>query len=109
MEVRALEVGHDLKMLLPYEVLLVPNREKHDRQYCSSGEVILTQGGECDVRHQLNAGVGLVADDRPQPRLCGVKGYHHADLALAHVMGHGQLATLDRSVPIVAKMDECVV
>jgi hypothetical protein len=31
MEVRALEVGHSLKTLLPYEILLIPNWEKHDR------------------------------------------------------------------------------
>jgi hypothetical protein len=31
-EVRALEVRHGLKVLLPYEVLLIPNREKHHRQ-----------------------------------------------------------------------------
>jgi hypothetical protein len=31
-EVRALEVRHGLKALLPYGVLLIPNREKHDMQ-----------------------------------------------------------------------------
>jgi hypothetical protein len=30
-EVRALEVGHSLKTLLPYEILLILNWEKHDR------------------------------------------------------------------------------
>jgi hypothetical protein len=40
-EVRALEVGHSLKTLLPYGVLLIPNREKRDRQCCSSGEAVL--------------------------------------------------------------------
>jgi hypothetical protein len=30
-EVRALEVGHGLKMLLPYGVLLILNRKKRDR------------------------------------------------------------------------------
>jgi hypothetical protein len=72
MEVRALEVGHGLKMLLPYEVLLIPNWEKRDRQCCSIGEVVLAQGGESDVRHQLNAGVGLTADDGSRPQLRGV-------------------------------------
>jgi hypothetical protein len=51
MEVRALEVGHGLKTLLPHEVLPIQNQEKRDRQCCSSGEVVLTQGGESDVRH----------------------------------------------------------
>jgi hypothetical protein len=62
-EVRALEVGHGLKTLLSYGVLLIPNREKHDRQCSNSGEVVLAQGGESDVRHQLNGGVGLTADN----------------------------------------------
>jgi hypothetical protein len=108
-EVRALEVGHDLKMLLPYGVLLILNQEKCDRQCCSSGEAVLAQGGESHVRHQLNAGVGLTINDGPESWLRGVKGYCHADLALVHAMGRGQLATVDRSVPAVAKMNECVV
>jgi hypothetical protein len=94
-EVRALEVEHSLKMLLPYGVLLILNQEKRDRQCCSSGEAVLTQGGESDVRQKLNAGVRFTADDGPRPRLCGVEGYRHADLALAHAMDHGQSATVD--------------
>jgi hypothetical protein len=88
-EVRALEVGHNLKTLLPYRVLLIPNWEKHDRQCCSSGEAVLAQGGESNVRHQLNAGVELTADDEPRPQLCGVEGYRPADLALVHAVGRG--------------------
>jgi hypothetical protein len=107
--VRALEVGHGLKTLLPYGVLLISNQEKRDRQCCSSGKAVLAQGGESDVRHQLNAGVGPAADDGPQPRLCGVKGYHHADLALVHVVGRGRSATVDRGIPFIAKTDECVI
>jgi hypothetical protein len=64
-EVRALEVGHDIKTLLPYGVLLILNREMCVRQCCSRGEAVLAQGGERHVRHQLNAGVGLTADDGP--------------------------------------------
>jgi hypothetical protein len=64
-KLRAPEVGYNLKMLLPYGVLLILNREKRDRQCCSSGEAVPAQGGESDVRHQLNAGVGLTADDGP--------------------------------------------
>jgi hypothetical protein len=109
MEVRALEVGHGLKTLLPYGVLLILNRKKRDRQCCSSGEVVLAQGGESDVRHQLNAGVRLAADDGPRPRLRGVEGYRHTDLALVHVVGRGPSATVDRSVPVVAKTEECIV
>jgi hypothetical protein len=65
-EVRALEVRHGLEALLPSRVVLLLNREKRDRQYYSSGEVVLVQGGESDVRHHLNAGVGLAADDGPR-------------------------------------------
>jgi hypothetical protein len=109
MEVRAHEVVHGLKTLLPYGVLLIPNQENHDRQCCSSGEAVLAQGCESHVHHQLNAGVGLAADNGPRLRLHGVEGYCHADLALVHAMGRGQSTTVDRSVPVVAKTDECVV
>jgi hypothetical protein len=109
MEVKVLEVGHGLKTLLSYGVLPIPNWEKRDKQCCGSGEAVLAQGGESHVRHQLNAGVGLTTDDGPQPRLHGVKGYHHADIALVCAMGCGQSATVDRSVPMVTKTDECVV
>jgi hypothetical protein len=71
--------------------------------------VVLTQGGESHVRHKLNAGVGLTADDGPRPRLHGVEGYRHADLTLVHAMGRAQSATVDRSIPVVAKTDECVI
>jgi hypothetical protein len=107
MEVRTLEVGHGLKTLLPYGVLLILNQEKRDRQCCSSGEVVLAQGGESDVRHQLNTGVGLAADNGPQPWLRGVKGYCHTGLTLIHAVCRGQLATVDWSVPVVAKTNEC--
>jgi hypothetical protein len=63
--VRALEVGHGLKALLPYGVLLIPNQEKRDRQCRCSCEAVLAQGGEGDVCHHLNAGVGLTNDDGP--------------------------------------------
>jgi hypothetical protein len=96
-EVRALEVEHSLKTLLPYGVHLILNQKKRDRQCCSSGEVVLAQGGESDMRHKLNVSVGLAADDGPRPQLHGVGGYHYADLTLVHVVGR------------VPKMDECVV
>jgi hypothetical protein len=108
-EVRALEVRHGLKTLLPYGVLQIPNREKRDRQCYSSGEAVLAEGGESHALHQLDADVGLAADDGPRPWLHGVEGYRHADLALVHAMGHGQSVTVDWSVPVVAKTDECVI
>jgi hypothetical protein len=89
-EVRALDVGHGLKTLLPYGVLLILNWENSDRQCYSSSEAAVGQGGESHVRHQVNAGVGLPADEGLRPRLHGVKGYRHTDLTLVHAMGCGQ-------------------
>jgi hypothetical protein len=61
------------------------------------------------VCHHLNAGVGLAIDDGPRPRLCGVRGYHHANLGPLRAVGHGQSATVDWSILIVAKTDECII
>jgi hypothetical protein len=108
-EVRALEVRHSHKALLPYGVLLIPNREKRARQCSSSGEAVLAQRGESDVRHHLHVDVGLAADDRPRPWLRRVKGYRHANLAPVQVMDPGRSAMVDRSVPVVAQTDECIV
>jgi hypothetical protein len=64
-EVRALEVGHGRKTLLPYGVLLILDWEKGDRSCGSSGEAVLAHRGESDVRYHLNASVGLTDDDGP--------------------------------------------
>jgi hypothetical protein len=40
--VRALEVRHDLKALLPQGIFLIPNREKPDRHRGGSSEATLT-------------------------------------------------------------------
>jgi hypothetical protein len=104
-EVRALDIGHSVKALLPHEVLLIPNQEKRDWECCSSDEAVLAQGGESDVHHHLNAGVGLAANDGPHPCLRGFEGYRHANLTLVHAVGHGQSATVDRSIPVVGKME----
>jgi hypothetical protein len=106
-EVRALEVRHGRKTLLSYRILLILDWEKCDRKCGGSGEAVLTQRGESDVRHHLNAGVELAADDRPRPQLHRVEGYCHTDLALVHAMGRQQSATVDRSIPVVAKTNEC--
>jgi hypothetical protein len=108
-EVRALEVRHGLKMLLPYGVLLIPNQKKRDRQCCSSGEAVLAHRGVSDVCHHLNTGVRLSADDGPRPWLRRVEGYHHTNLAHVQVVDPGQSATVDGSVPVVALTDECIV
>jgi hypothetical protein len=62
-EVRTLEVGHGLMALLLFGVLLILKWEMRDRQCCCSSEAVLAQGGQGDVCHHLNAGVGLTADD----------------------------------------------
>jgi hypothetical protein len=90
-------------------VLLIPNQEKRDRQCYCNDEVALGQGGEGDVRHPLNAGVGLTIYDGPQPRLRGVERYHYTDLKPVPAVSHGQSTMVDRSIPVVAKRDECVV
>jgi hypothetical protein len=64
-EVRDLEVGHDLMALLAYNILLIPDQEKHDRQRCCSYKVVLTQGGEGDGCHHLNTSVRLATNDGP--------------------------------------------
>jgi hypothetical protein len=64
-EVRALEVRHGRKMLLPYGILLILDREKRNRQCNGSGETVLTWRGESDVHHHLNAGARLATDDGP--------------------------------------------
>jgi uncharacterized protein YjlB len=42
MEVRALEVGHGLKVLLPYGIPLMMNQEEHDWHLRGSGKAGLT-------------------------------------------------------------------
>jgi hypothetical protein len=96
-------------MLLPNGVLLIPDQKERDRQCSGSGEVVLTQRGEGDVRHHLNAGVGLAVDDGPRLWPHGVEGYRHTNLAHVQVVDPGQSAAIDWSVPVVVKTDECVV
>jgi hypothetical protein len=107
-EVRALEVRQDLKVLLPYGVLLIMNWEKCDRQCCYSGEAVLTQGGEGDVRHHLDAGVGHAADDGPRPRLHAVKGII---MLTSQCPSHGPWTVDNGSLvhPVIAEMQECIV
>jgi hypothetical protein len=64
------------------------------------GEAVLAQGGEGDVRRHLDAGVGLVADDEPQPRLREVKWYHHANLTPVQAMDLRESTAVDRCVPV---------
>jgi hypothetical protein len=67
------------------------------------------QGGESDMSHHLNGGVGLGANDGTWQRLHGVEGYHHAHLTHIQAMGHGPTTTENRCIPVVAETEECVV
>jgi hypothetical protein len=102
-EVGPLGVVHGLKVLLPHRILLVADRKEHDWHRGSVGEVGLTQGGECDLCRMLDP------DDSCHPWLHWVEGYHHVDLALVLAMGHKHAAAVDRSVPSVAELAECII
>jgi hypothetical protein len=109
-EVRALGVGHGLiKTLLPHRILLVMDRKERDWHHGGVGEATLTQGGECDLCRLLHGLIQLDPDDSCHPRLHWVEGYHHVDLTLVLAMGHRHATTVDRSIPIVAELTECVV
>jgi hypothetical protein len=63
MEVRALGVGHGLKMLLPHRILLFTKWKERDWHRGGVGEVALTQGGECDLCRLLDRLIQLDPDD----------------------------------------------
>jgi hypothetical protein len=108
-EVGPLRVGHGLKALLPHRILLVTDRKERDWHRGDVGEAGLTQGGECDLCRLLDGLIQLDPDDSCHPRLRRVEGYHHVDLALVLAMGHRHAAAVDRSVPVVAELAECVI
>jgi hypothetical protein len=108
-EVGPLRVGHGLKALLPHMILLVMDRKERDWHRDGVGETGLTQGGECDLCRLLNGLIQLDPDDSCHPRLRRVEGYHHVELALVLAMDHRHAAVVDRSVPVVAELAECVV
>jgi hypothetical protein len=108
-EVGPLGVGHGLKALLPHMILLVTDQKERDWHRGSVSEAALTQGGECDLCRLLDGLIQLNPDDSCHPRLRWVEGYPHVDLALVLAMGHRHATTVDRSVPIVAELAECVV
>jgi hypothetical protein len=109
LEERPLRVGHGLKALLPHRILLVTDWKERDWHRGGVGEAGLTQGGECDLCRLLNGLIQLDPDDSCHRQLRQVEGYHHVNLALVLAMGHRHVATVDRSVPIVAELAECVV
>jgi hypothetical protein len=108
-EVGPLRVGHGLKALLPHRILLVADRKERDWHRGGVGEAGLTQGGECDLCCLLDGLIQLDPDDSCHPWLHWVEGYHHVDLTLVLAMGHRHAAAVDRSVPVIAELAECVV
>jgi hypothetical protein len=108
-EVRALGVGHGLKTLLSYRILLVMDRKERDWHRGGVGEAAHTQGGECDLCHLLDGLIQLDPDDGSHPWLHWVEGYHHINLALVLTMGHRHATVVDRSIPVVAELAECVI
>jgi hypothetical protein len=109
MEVTPLGVGHGLKALLPHRILLVTDWKERDWHRGGVGEASLTQVGECDLCRLLDGLIQLDADDGCHKRLHRVERYHHVDLTLVLAMGHGHVTAVDRSIPIVVELAECVV
>jgi hypothetical protein len=87
----------------------VTNREERDWYHGGVGVAALTQGGECNLCRLLNGLIQLDPDDGCHPRLRRVEGYRHADLAHILAMGHRHPTAVDKNIPIVAKLEECVV
>jgi hypothetical protein len=108
-EVRALRVGHGLKTLLPRGILLVRNREERDWHHGGVGEAALTHEGECDLCCLLDDLIQLDADDVCHPQLRRVEGYHHGDLKPILTVDYRHATTVDRNIPVVAELEECVV
>jgi hypothetical protein len=109
MKVGPLGVGHGLKALLPHRIHLVADRKERDWHRSGVSEAGLTQGDECDLCCLLDDLIQLDPDDSCHPQLHQVEGYHHVDLALVLAMGHRHAAAVNRSVPVVAELAECVV
>jgi hypothetical protein len=108
-EVRALGVGHGLKALHPHMILLVTDQKERSWHHGGVGKAALTQGGECDLCRLLNGLIQLDPDYGCHSWLRQVEGYHHVDLALVLTMRYRHATAVDRRVPVVAELAECVV
>jgi hypothetical protein len=53
--------------------------------------------------------IQLDADNGCHPRLRWVEGYDHADLTHVLAMDHRHATAVDRNIPVVAELEECVV
>jgi hypothetical protein len=104
----ALEVRHDLKALLPLELLLIVDWEQRDRHGGGGGETTLTQGGESHMCHLLDGIINLTANDGSRPWCRGVKGYLHPDLTNIQDMGPKRTTGVEGDIPVRAKADNCI-
>jgi hypothetical protein len=60
-------------------LLLITDREQLDRRV---GEVSLTEGGECHMRHLLDSIINIASNDDSCPWFHGVDGYLHPNLTI---------------------------
>jgi hypothetical protein len=72
-------------------------------------EAALTQGGEYNKHRLLDGGVRLAANDGSHPSLSRVEGYCHTGLTYVQAVNHGQAAAVDRNIPTVAEVNDCII
>jgi hypothetical protein len=108
-EVWALRVGYSLKALLPHRVSPIANQKKRDRHRSGVSKATPTQWSEGDLCRLIDGVIKLNTDNGGHPWLFQTERNGHADLTLLHVMSHGHASTVDRNVPVVAEVEECVV
>jgi hypothetical protein len=53
--------------------------------------------------------IKLIADGGCHPWLHWIERDGHAGLTLLYAIRHGHATTVDRNIPVVAKMEECIV
>jgi hypothetical protein len=93
-EVRALEVGHGLKTLLPHGVLLIQNWEKRDRQCCCSGKAVSHKEVRVMCTISSTPVLGLLPMMDPNHGYVGSKGIitltSHWSMPWAWTVGNGR-------------------
>jgi hypothetical protein len=108
-EVCTLGVGYGPKALLPHGVSLIANRKEHHRHRGCVSKAAPTQGSEGDLCHLIDGVVKLNVDDGCHPWLRQIERNGHTDLTLLQAMNHGHASTVNRNIPVVAEVEECVV
>jgi hypothetical protein len=108
-EVRTLRVRYGLKALLPHEVSPIANRKEHDWHRGGVSNAAPTQGSEDDLCHLIDDVIKLNINGSCHLWLHWVEGYSHTDLTMVHAMSHRHVNMVDRSIPVVAEVEECVI